>query len=67
MIFKKDIVAQENAIKVLELQLEDMKKSGDLEFMVEATRWLNEGYHEKYSYLLDDDHSENQYKNEDYL
>ena len=67
-IFKKNIEAQENAIKVLELQLKDMKKSGDLEYMVEATRWLNEGYHEKYSYLLDENHPDIQkYENEDYL
>jgi hypothetical protein len=67
LIFKKDVKAQEKAIKVLEYQLEDMKKSGDLEYMVEAARWLNEGYHEKYSYLVDEGRSPNKYKNEDYL
>jgi hypothetical protein len=67
LIFKKDIKAQEEAIKVLELQLKDMKKSGDLEFMVEAARWLNEGYHEKYAYLLEESLEENVYENEDYM
>lgn len=66
-IFKKNIEKQELAIRVLELQLKDMEKSGDLEFMVEASRWLNEGYHEKYSYLLEESLPENQYENEDYL
>ena len=41
-------------------------KSGELEFMVEATRWLNEGYHEKYSFLLEEDVHE-AYSNEDYM
>ena len=35
--------------------------------MVEATRWLNEGYHEKYSYLIDQDKGDNLYENEDYM
>ena len=43
------------------------KLSGDLEYMVEAARWLNEGYHEKYSYLLDNDTGTNKYENEDYM
>jgi hypothetical protein len=66
-VFKKDIKAQETAVKVLELHLKDLKKGGDLEYMVEAHRWLNEGYHEKYSYLLDDGHSDIKYENEDYM
>lgn len=66
-VFKKDIEAQKKAIKVLELEVLDKTKSGDLEYMVEATRWLNEGYHEKYSYLLDQDTGTNQYENEDYM
>ena len=66
-IFKKNIEAEEKAIKVLQLQVKQMEKSGDLEYMVEATRWLNEGYHEKYSYLLDQDMGTNKYENEDYL
>jgi hypothetical protein len=66
-VFKKDIDAQLMAIKVLELEIADKKKSGDLEYMVEATRWLNQGYHEKYSYLLDEDTGVNHYENEDYL
>jgi hypothetical protein len=67
MVFKKNIEAQRKAIRVLELQLKDMSKSGDLEYMVEASRWLNEGYHEKYSYLLDSDKGDNLYENEDYM
>ena len=66
-IFKKDTEKQRKAIKVLELQVKDMKKSGDIEYMVEAARWLNEGYHEKYSDLLDSDTGTNQYENEDYM
>ena len=66
-VFKKDVDAQLKAIKVLELEVADKKKSGDLEYMVEATRWLNQGYHEKYSYLLDEDTGVNHYENEDYL
>lgn len=66
-IFKKDTGKQRQAIRVLELQVKDMKRSGDLEYMVEAARWLNEGYHEKYSYLLDNDTGNNQYENEDYM
>ena len=67
MIFKKDVQKQNMAIRVLELEVKDKTKSGDLEYMVEATRWLNEGYHEKYSYLIDQDTGENLYANEDYL
>lgn len=66
-VFKRDVQKQKDAIKVLELYIADLKKSGDLEYAVEAARWLNEGYHEKYSYLLDNDTSNNQYENEDYL
>jgi len=66
-IFKKDAQEQLKAIKVLELQVKDMRKSGDIEYMVEATRWLNEGYHEKYSYLLENDTGTNKYENEDYM
>lgn len=67
-IFKKNTEAQKQAIKVLELQICDMQKSGELEYMVEATRWLNEGYHEKYSYLLDNENEiDNIYGSEDYM
>ena len=67
-IFKGDIAAQEKAIQVLEIEVKDKKKSGDLEFMVEASRWLNEGYHEKYSFLVDEGIvPENKYSNEDYM
>jgi hypothetical protein len=66
-LFKKDKDAQLMAIRVLELEVANKKKTGDLEYMVEATRWLNQGYHEKYSYLLEEDNGDNQYENEDYL
>ena len=66
MIFKKDIKSMQNAIEVLKCMIKNMEKSGDLEFMVEATRWLNEGYHEKYSFLLEEDVDET-YTNEDYM
>lgn len=66
-IFKKDVGAQKKAIKVLQLEVAEKTKSGDLEYMVEAARWLNEGYHEKYSYLIDEDRGTNNYENEDYL
>jgi len=67
IVFKKDKAAQLRAIKVLELQVAEMTKSGDLEYMVEAARWLNEGYHEKYSYMIDEEKPENNYTNEDYM
>jgi hypothetical protein len=67
LIFKKNILKQELAIKVLKLEVLDKTKSGDLEYMVEAARWLNDGYHEKYAYLLDQEKSENKYNNEDYM
>jgi len=67
IVFKKDTKKQQLAIKVLELEVKDKTKSGDLEYMVEATRWLNEGYHEKYSYLIDQDKGDNLYENEDYM
>lgn len=65
-IFKHDVQKERQAIQVLRLQVADMTKSGDLEYMVQATRWLNEGCHEKYAYLLDQDTDES-YINEDYL
>jgi len=68
VMFKSDIKAQEKAILVLEVEVRDKRRSGDLEYMVEASRWLNEGYHEKYSFLVDDGIvPENKYSNEDYL
>tara|TARA_R110002049_G_scaffold25856_2_gene90401 strand:+ start:1022 stop:1573 length:552 start_codon:yes stop_codon:yes gene_type:complete len=66
-VFKKDIESQKKAIKVLELQVKEDTKSGNLEYFVEASRWLNEGYHEKYSYLLDEEKASSQYENEDYI
>tara|TARA_R110000868_G_scaffold359380_1_gene621243 strand:- start:9844 stop:10404 length:561 start_codon:yes stop_codon:yes gene_type:complete len=42
------------AIKVLEAEVAMRIKANDLEFMVEAARWLNGGYYEKYEYLLEE-------------
>ncbi len=65
-IFKSDVKAQKHAIAVLEADIAARTKSGELEYMVEAVRWLNEGYHEKYSFLLDEQ-EENNYTDEDYM
>ena len=51
-IFKGNPEGEKDAIKVLDAEVLMRKKSGDLEYMVEAARWLNEGYHEKNSYLI---------------
>lgn len=67
MLFRKDIAAQKKAILVLELEIAEKTRSGDLEYMVEARRWLNEGYFEKYEYLIDDFKDRSQYKDEDYF
>lgn len=68
LTFKKDRDKQLFAIKVLKAEVADKKKSGDLEYMTEAYRWLNEGFHEKYSYLVKDETIEDKsYENEDWL
>ncbi|MDG1558987.1 MAG: hypothetical protein P8R03_05665, partial [Candidatus Poseidoniaceae archaeon] len=46
--------AQDKAIRVLEAEVAMRIKANDLEYMVEAARWLNGGYHEKYEYLLEE-------------
>jgi len=72
-IFKgKPINKQQEAIDILNAHVKMMKKSGDLEYMVEATRWLNAGYYEQYAYLLTEDGSKthngaNTNYKEDYL
>ncbi len=53
-MFKGRPEAEMKAIKVLELEVAMRIKSGDLEYMVEASRWLNGGYHEKYEYQIDE-------------
>ena len=58
-MFRGKPLEEEKAIKVLEAEVEMRKKSGDLEYMVEASRWLNQGYHEKYAYLLEEDQDVN--------
>lgn len=67
-LFKKDIESQKKAIEVLEAQIRDATRSGDLEYMVEARRWLNEGYHEKYSFLIEENNNDDiSYESEDYM
>ncbi len=67
-IFKKNINNQLLAIKVLKAEVADKTKSGDLEYMVEATRWLNEGFHEKMEHLLDKmTEASKDYNSEDWL
>jgi len=53
-MFKGNPKAEEKAIRVLEAEVLMRKKANDLEYMVEAARWLNGGYHEKYEYLLEE-------------
>ena len=67
LIFKKDIEKQIFAIKILKAEVADKKKSGDLEYMVEAARWLNEGFHEKFSHLAEKEEAINDYSSEDWL
>jgi len=64
--FKHDVSQEKRAIEVLKSRLKDMRQSGDLEWMEMASTWLNQGLHEKYSYLLDSNKDES-YMNEDYL
>lgn len=68
LIFKKDVEAQRFAIKVLQAEIKDRTKSGDLEYMVESYRWLNEGFHEKNSHLIKKDNDNSiDYSQEDWL
>tara|TARA_R110002012_G_C11549172_1_gene602276 strand:- start:532 stop:1098 length:567 start_codon:yes stop_codon:yes gene_type:complete len=53
-IFKGNPAGELKAIEVLKAEVAMRIKANDLEFMVEANRWLNGGYHEKYEYLLDE-------------
>ena len=45
---------EDKALRVLKAEVEMRRKSNDLEFMVEATRWLNQGFYQKYEYLLEE-------------
>jgi hypothetical protein len=68
LVFKKDIEKQLFAIEVLKAEVADKKKSGDLEYMVEAARWLNEGFHEKFAHLITENKEINDnYSSEDWL
>ena len=53
-LFKGNVEGEMKAIHVLEAEVAMRIKAGDLEYMVEASRWLNGGFHEKYEYLLDE-------------
>ena len=53
-MFKGNPKAEDKAIRVLEAEVAMRIKANDLEYMVEAARWLNGGYHEKYEYLLEE-------------
>jgi hypothetical protein len=64
-LFKKDIKAQEKAILVLELEIAEKTRSGEMQYMVEATKWLNQGYFEKYDYLAEDYKERQTYQDED--
>ncbi len=67
-IFKRDKEKQLNAIEVLKAEIKSKTKDGSLEYMVEAARWLNEGFFEKLDYLVENDNSDSDnYLNEDYL
>ena len=69
LIFRKNVEDQKKAIEVLIGYVKQMEKDGSSQYMVEAARWLNEGFHEKYSFLADDslDDKSIDYTNEDYL
>lgn len=65
-LFKNDVKAQERAILVLELEIAERTRSQDLQFMVEATKWLNQGYFEKYDYLVEEFRERSKYEDEDH-
>lgn len=68
LMFRKNIDKQKHAIEVLKAEVADKKKSGDLEYMVEAARWLNEGFHEKFEHLVSEiKEVDNNYSSEDWL
>jgi len=68
LMFRKNIEKQKRAIEVLKAEVADKKKSGDLEYMVEAARWLNEGFHEKFEHLISEEKEvDNNYSSEDWL
>lgn len=65
-LFKKDIVLQQKVVDVLEAEVNDKKRSGDLEYMVNAERWLNGGFWELNEHLLENK-IEDKYNDEDYI
>lgn len=67
-LFKKDIEAQKQCIEVLKAMIKAKTKDGSLCYMIEATRFLNEGFHEKESHLIEDININNDnYEREDWL
>lgn len=51
-LFKKDADAQRQAIEVLRAMIKSKTKDGSMCYFVEATRFLNEGFHEKEAHLI---------------
>lgn len=68
-MFKKDADAQKQAIAVLRAMIKSKTKDGSLCYMVEATRFLNEGFHEKEAHLIGENSETNndKYESEDWL
>lgn len=59
-IFKGNRSREDKAILVLEAEIANKKKNGDLEYMKACEAWLNDACYEKYEYLLDDKSNEQQ-------
>lgn len=66
LLFKKDIRLQQKAVDVLEAEVNDKRRSGDLEYMVNAERWLNGGYWEVNDHLLGTE-IKDKYDDEDWI
>lgn len=67
LLFGKDVKKQQLAIDVLKAEIADKTKSGDLKYMFQATRWLNEGSHESMAYLLEQVKDESLYREDDWM
>jgi len=65
-LFKKDIKAQKKAILVLELEIADRTRSDSMQYMCEATKWLNQGFFEKNEYLIEEFNDRKDYQDEDH-
>lgn len=64
--FGKDYNLQRKVVKILEAEVNDKKRSGDLEYMVNAERWLNGGYWELNEHLIESSIRNDRYLDEDY-